>query len=101
MVAVDNDRGVVGDAGLGEQSFHRAFVEIDPVVGPQDSREPVPENCAGDVAGVVGFLIDVGIDEADVAVMQMFGNPLSIDQYFSMCVLDHGGSFLSLAMPFD
>ena len=89
VVAVENHRIVRRNASVADQ-FFKGFLADD--VAPDlilKLRLPVEAGRAGNVAGVVGFGINVDLDQLDAGFAEILFYPIGRDQHFGVSIVCH------------
>src|SRR6266404_173603 len=76
VVAVEKDGGVIGNAGGAEKPFESGLVDQVAADAVLELGLPVPGDCAGDVALVVGGGVHVDFDEADIWGIEILSGPI-------------------------
>ena len=89
VVAIEDDRRVVVDAGLLQKVFKVLLGRKVPRLGISQLCFPVPADGARDVAVVVGRRIHVDLDEAYIVVVKVIGRPVGRDQNVRIRVVTH------------
>jgi hypothetical protein len=90
VVAVEDDRVAVADAGFAEELFDIGLAEDVATGLILQLAGPVEADGARDVAFVVGVGVDVDLDELNAGVGAVLGDPVGGDEY----VLSWHGSML-------
>jgi hypothetical protein len=89
VVAVEDDRGVVGDPACREQLLQRLLRDDVSLDGVAELGLPVPADGARNVALVVGGGVHVHLDDRHVGVVAVLLDPIGRDQRLRMGVLGH------------
>src|SRR5581483_5712271 len=87
VVAVEDDRRVAPDPLLGHEPGEPFAVEVVPRHLVVELRVPVDLDRPGDVAGVVEQHVLVGLDDHDVGVVEVVGQPAGRDELLGVGVL--------------
>ena len=89
MIAIGDHGGIVVNARLSAELFDCVCVKIDAPVRREQRLKAVPKNGTGDMTGLVWRRINMRINDPHLRVVQMFGNPLRVNQHLRMCVVCH------------
>src|ERR1700688_1613045 len=89
VVAVEQNRRVVGDAGPAEQMVERLFGDQIPTDVILKLSLPVPADSAGNVALIVSAGVDVDFHQTNFGVVQVLGSPFRRYQDFRVLVFSH------------
>src|SRR6266481_3631121 len=89
VVAVEDHRCIVADAGLGHQPFEGVLRDDVAFHRVAELRRPVPGYGACDVTLIVSRGVDVHLDEANAGILAVFCDPRGLDEHFRMRVLSH------------
>src|SRR5208282_6819775 len=84
-----NDRRVVRDAGLAEQSLERSFFDQVAADVVLELGLPVPSHGSRDVTLIVCGRVHVHFHQADLGIARMVRYPLRRNKHFRMRVLRH------------
>ena len=80
VVSVENNGGVVVDAGVSQQLLHLRLGRNVAHQRVAQLRRPVPADGAGDMSLVVGGRIDVHFRNPDGGIGKMLADPIGSDQ---------------------
>src|SRR5579884_3114916 len=86
VVPVENNRGVIADTSAAEQCFEMFFVDWGAHHLVLQLFLPVESDRAGYMSLLVGFRINIDLDQAHIWIVQVGLDPISIYQRFRVRV---------------
>src|ERR1700730_11333244 len=89
VIAIKQNRGVVGNARLAQQLLERLFADQIATDIVLKLRLPVPAYSAGNVALIVSAGIDIDFHQPDFRVIEVLGSPFCGYQNFRVLVFGH------------